>query len=455
MIKGTKIVLTLLISILLLTPISSALISHKSENDIEKGIFNPFTIQLSEENIISIEKFIANNCSNIQKTSVESIINKVITQENKFNVQLFINLIEEQGIQSVFYPSETIGIEDDILNFLLQMIEDRIGWVYEFYQESTQLIYSTKNLWDDRTLPQEIINELTTLINKLEELQILLTTLINKEYMTFLKEWSPGLIIQQITEIVESIESIARDIGILVGDIQQFIYSVSNFINWFSSEPWKQPIHIYGQVIKGVNGVSNITVTCNEVTSNTNETGFFDFYIEVIPSNSSIPPDSYYGLHNCIISIDNNGETISSPSLLSYVFSDGGIYWLFIISNGKKSNNIIVGQSQYFYNCYIEIEGEITNHYWPRIIGSNMWKMLYLRFKNNQAVVFFWQLVLEKNAIIKIYSKQNRDLLFEYGNEAYPQIKLFYFKGTYIPFSNSSQLIIQGNCQMAILKEMV
>jgi len=395
MIKLKKVFIFSLIVLLIISPISSAYVQNNSKFRNNKELLNPFIIQLTEENVIMIHNFILNNYTSIEKIRMENLLNNLINEKNQLDMESFYYLIEEKGYQNIFYPSETTGIEDDLLNFLMEMIEDRLGWVYDFYQKSSYLLYTSQELLNDRALPKEIIDELFILIDNLNDIQILLSALINKEYITFLKDWSPGLIIQEITEIIDSIEIIAEDIGILFGDIQQFIYSVSDFINWFVSEPWKQPIHIYGQVIKGLEGIANINVSCQNAISITNESGFFDFYIDVTPSNTSIPPNTYYGIHNCIIYVNNN-EELSSSMLLSYVFSDGGIYWLFILSNDSANKSNKFNQPYNFFNGFNEIEGKITSYEALRSVNTNIWKVLFNSFKNNHIIAFNWQLILEK-----------------------------------------------------------
>jgi hypothetical protein len=74
-----------------------------------------------------------------------------------------------------------------------------------------------------------------------------------------------------------------------------------------------------------------------------------------------------------------------------------------------------------FASCYIEVSGNIATIDWPRIIGTNMWKLIYFRpFFNDFAVVVFWRLVLDESTELSIYNKQGGDLLWQHEGLGYP-----------------------------------
>ena len=105
-------------------------------------------------------------------------------------------------------------------------------------------------------------------------MESLLTLLAEGKYFRFLREWSPFIFINDVIAIVESLSIISYDLGVLFGDIRSFIYDVSDFITWFSNEPWKDQIYIYGRVMKDIfNGASNVTISCMNVTTQTDENG--------------------------------------------------------------------------------------------------------------------------------------------------------------------------------------
>lgn len=414
------------------------------KNTTNKQTIDPFLIQLSDNHIDLIDTYLSNISNPTSKNKIENMLEEVLSEENKLNVKNFVNMLEEYGFEKVYNNEQTTELTDDFFMFLLEMIQDRLGWVYDFYQKTSNIIYDAQNLWNDKDLPKEIIDEINTLIEQLKELQVLLTYLVEKQYIAFLKAWSPGIIIQDLTEIITTIESLATNIGILVGDIQRFIFDVSDFISWFSNEPWKQPIHIYGQVMKGIFGVANISVSCYGESSITDSEGYFDFYVNCTPTNDSIPPDSYYGLHQYIVSIDHNTEEKKSPDELSYVFSDGGIYWLFILNNNRSTDQTLLDNPIMFTNCNVELSGEIATIDWPRIIGSNMWKMMYFPLRNENAVALYWQIVMDESSEVNIYSNRDNELIWAHDGNGYPQLRIIGYHGKYINDIDSSHMMLSG-----------
>lgn len=87
-----------------------------------------------------------------------------------------------------------------------------------------------------------------------------------------------------------------------------------------------------------------------------------------------------------------------------------------------------------FTGCYIEVTGDIALIDWPRVIGSNMWKLSWFRpFGTDFAVVSYWRLVLDESTTISVYTEKNGDLLWQHDGTGYPQLRIFGFLGTYIP----------------------
>ncbi|RLF59061.1 MAG: hypothetical protein DRN27_03695 [Thermoplasmata archaeon] len=366
--KLIKSVSAIFIILIILLSTTTSVIGNKISIDerLSNENLDPFMVKLSDEEMNLIDEYIKEISTSTDRLSLKEKINQIFTNENELNVEKLYNGIAEYGFDTICHFDETIDITDDLYNFIFTMIEDRLGWIYDCFLKTSDLLYDAKNLLNDVGMPREILNDITLLIEKLQELQILLTYLIEKEYIQFLKAWSPGIIIEDITSIIESIELISSNLGELIGDIQSFVYDASDFVSWFASEPWMQPIHIYGQVMKGINGLSNITVSCQEESGLTDGQGFFDFYVDALPSNNSIPPEIYYGLHQNVIQIQYNDELLQTPSELSYVFSDGGIYWLFIVKNKKQENNnpkeVILDSNIEYYNNFFSRDNPYLNY---------------------------------------------------------------------------------------------
>jgi hypothetical protein len=87
-----------------------------------------------------------------------------------------------------------------------------------------------------------------------------------------------------------------------------------------------------------------------------------------------------------------------------------------------------------FTTCYIEASGDISTTDWPRIIGSNMWKLTWFRpFRDDRALVSYWQLVLDSSATIEIYDQKDGTLLYEHIDSDHQQMRIIGYYGIYIP----------------------
>jgi len=91
-------------------------------------------------------------------------------------------------------------------------------------------------------------------------------------------------------------------------------------------------------------------------------------------------------------------------------------------------------QTDTFTSCYIEASGDISTVDWPRIIGSNMWKLTWFRpLGNDFAVVSYWRIVLDESTELAIYDKQGGELLWQHDGSGHPQLRIIGYFGDYIP----------------------
>jgi hypothetical protein len=320
--------------IIILLPISSSIETEFSENREEDiRVFSALKIKLNDETIDQIYKIASEIENGIYRYKALSIINQILTEYGELNVNKFFNILNKEDITDFNEIRTTTDVLDDLYNFIFGLIVERLGWVNDLLDKTSNIINDARNLWNDRTIPSEIRYEIQNIINKFNELKNLTTLLSEGEYFQFLRNWTPFIFINDTMAIIESIQTIAYDLGILFGDIQSFIYDVSDFMSWFGNEPWKDQIYVYGRVIEGINGVSNATVSCMNITTQTDEYGNFSMYIPSNPSEFSVPPNEYYGIHKCIITAEKNGVMKNSIDTLSYVFSGGSIFWMFIMTD--------------------------------------------------------------------------------------------------------------------------
>jgi hypothetical protein len=348
--------------IIILAPISISLENKINEN-IDNKSYIYFKIKLNNETIEQINQKILEIDGTFEKIKAQNIIDQIITEDNELLINIFISILKEEGITNIYEINETTDIYDDLYNFILELIVERLGWVNDFFVKTSNIIDDAKTLWNDRTIPREIRDEIQKIIDKLNELEILLTLLAEGKYFKFLKAWHPFVFINDTISIIESISIIANDLGILFGDIQNFINDISDFISWFRNEPWKDPILIYGRVMKGVfNGVSNVTISCMNITTKSDEYGNFSLYLYPTLSDVSFPPNEYYGIHKCVVTAQKDEVNKTSIESLSYVFSGGSIYWIFMLNDDDDSSLL-----KYYIN-------KLFNK--PSILFLNLMKLL-------------------------------------------------------------------------------
>ena len=93
----------------------------------------------------------------------------------------------------------------------------------------------------------------------------------------------------------------------------------------------------------------------------------------------------------------------------------------------------ISNEIKHFGSCYIVAKGELTEHDFPSIIGTSMWKITFLRFFNDdRAFVFYWFIRFNETATVTVYSEQNGEILWQHQGETVPQLRMLLFRGTYI-----------------------
>jgi hypothetical protein len=90
-----------------------------------------------------------------------------------------------------------------------------------------------------------------------------------------------------------------------------------------------------------------------------------------------------------------------------------------------------------YSECYIEISGLLSINDYPRIIGTSMWKLIFLRPDGSgtpAAYVFYWYLMFDKTASITIYTEENGDILWQHDGIGEPEIRILKFSGDYISY---------------------
>ena len=228
---------------------------------------------------------------------------------------------------------------------IFEMIQNRLGWIYKLVTDGISLIYNGIDLFVNvvkekilviawlfvsiinyvLTFPQKVINAIKELFQADSDPQKFLDII-------------SGLIDDFNVEIYNFINQI--ELAVTNESILNYINQAEEFIIWFDSDPWTDPIHITGDVKSfSLKAQEGIIVSCRDDSIETDSNGKFDFYARPNPDSNSIPAGKFYGMHDCTITISNDeGELKSTIKLLSYCFSGGSISWNFLIRTAKAKN---------------------------------------------------------------------------------------------------------------------
>ena len=207
-----EISLAVFVTILFLCMPITQTISCDDINKINESVstISSFKVKLTEEQVQSFNDFIERIPSVEEKNIAQSIADQILSDNKEIDIHRFGELLREYGFENISRYQETTDIVDDVLNFIMQLIIERLGWVYDLLQQTSDVLYDAQRLWNDKSLPKEILTEMKLLIENLNELQNLATLLIEGNYGQFLKAWTPGIIIEDITAIIQSIETASK-----------------------------------------------------------------------------------------------------------------------------------------------------------------------------------------------------------------------------------------------------
>jgi len=106
------------------------------------------------------------------------------------------------------------------------------------------------------------------------------------------------------------------------------------------------------------------------------------------------------------------------------------------ITTAEYHNNTGASSLERYSNCYIEISGLLSINDYPRLIGVQMWKILFLRTngpENPEAFVLYWYILLDQNAEISIYTQENGELIWQHDGIGEPVLRMLRFSGNYVP----------------------
>jgi len=366
-------IIIFLATIMLIAPMTTAI--KTTDPSTYEGETPEF--EISQEDLNKIYLFIETYFEEeADKNLAYDIVNDIIGEDLKFDLLAFADAVQEYGFQEI--PEEEINATYDIavqqglqaavdylnslvnqywniingelskdlfgqlIDKIMDLVIDRLGWTYEFFNESASLFVEGVNLVVNYIKPALVVIAVSVVkvINDILAIPKLFSDLIkqlfNLEFQAF------------IDEIIEFTENTAQDFAALIQDvnnlvnnqtISNYLYDLEGFFTWLDGKPWEEGIEVTGVVKKNFAVLSGATVTCRGQTTTTDENGRYSFTVDVIPDNDSFPPNVYYGMHNCQITVSNNGEVLKiSPAKLSYVFSGGKIDWAFAAFSSKPKD---------------------------------------------------------------------------------------------------------------------
>ena len=265
-----------------------------------------------------------------------SELNAVVTKED------LTDLLDQ-------YWTEDNSLLENLFNqlivFIIEIIKLRLGWINDLFEQGYYLFTEGVNiLVQFFNFPVALLLAITSVVNEILAIPgsfaNMLRMLFSREFNDFaeaLTNLTTGFTSDMATLIDQLLDWVTS-----FPQIHDYLTEMQNFILWLDSEPWKNPVTISGQVY--INGAlySGLTVTCRGQSTTTDGTGSFNLDVNIIPSEDSFPADKYYGMHNCSISVSEDGQVLkTTPALLSYSFSDGEVNWIFFIIKSKdKTYNL-------------------------------------------------------------------------------------------------------------------
>jgi len=261
----------------------------------------------------------------------------------------------------------------EFVNFItgITPIRNRLGWfrrvlndMYYFCKEAAYIVIDISV--DTLQQLKALANVVNFVMSVPETLYLALDDLVKGNGQAF-KNKIAGLI-SDFAEVIIGI--IPYAIGLLSAfeRIFNFLDVLLTFIVDMGTEtPWNNEIHVQGRIIKNFPG--SVNVTCRGHREE-NVIGTFDFYVDPNPDETSLPQNEYYGIHDCTITVEQDGVKLKeSTPILSYVFSDGSIFWPFIIIKSRsrstgfntylmeKFNNFLTWMQHIFPNFFRLING--------------------------------------------------------------------------------------------------
>jgi len=251
----------------------------------------------------------------------EPIPEEYLTEQYIENHDHLIGLINDYWLSS---PSP-IG---DFIKKIIEILQPRLGWMYELVYRGGVLFVDGVNLAVDFITGLQNLNWAITfaiLFNLVVSIPLTyfsdsLRALFNSGFQGFIDKIDEfaGAFTDELDNFVSAVQDILDIFGDLFNDLKGYVADIADFIDWirgdnsYEKPPWEKEMTVKGTV-KTFSGGSyaGLDVFCRGVTVVTDSSGGFEF--KVTPSSNaadSKPEGSWYGLHNCMITISKGNAII-------------------------------------------------------------------------------------------------------------------------------------------------
>ena len=335
----------------------------------------PPELFLTQDEYNYLSSFIESHFEGIVEEQAKNIVKNITVYNSeegyyKLKINNLIKAIETYSYYKIIPDDELKNVSDryelkqlinahwdfsgkvfgNLINEIINLIKLRLGWFYRLFSDGGSLFVEGVNLaiaFIDEIQNLEIAKLFTYVVNLIVYIPIYyfsesIKNLFNLNLSGFNQKIDEfiNLFSENLTALIQIVEDILITLGEKFQTLVNYISDIGDFVSWLANgDPWEQQITVKGIAFnlfgKPIDGA---TVICKGISTITNSTGEFEF--KVNSSNNSIdsiPPNSWYGIHNCVITISIDGEVLKqTPTKLSYVFSGGEISWPFIILKVKN-----------------------------------------------------------------------------------------------------------------------
>jgi len=272
--------------IMLMLPTTSALKTSCNKNN------EGFNIPLSEEDEKELRILISR-----EEDEIENELNKILTDEGELNIDE-LELIYENYLET----GDSSVIESDSWTWIL----DRLGWIYLTIENVMTLYNDALALYAEITQGSQVVqNWYQGVLNLRDSWQAFKQDPLNFNNIKNLLTAAVNLI-QATIALIDYVSS--QD---LIDSLNTFIADVQNFVAFLQSNPWTEPIIIYGNV---TNVDEPVTVSVKSDSETT--TGYYDLTYTTSDSTLS------WFVHKCQITAEYKGKKFTETR---YALSMGKI----------------------------------------------------------------------------------------------------------------------------------